>query len=204
MKNLKVLCFALFVALIVGLSSCGSSKSSSVGLGVEKVKSPAQIYAEADNKARAWGLGTDYNETVAANIAEMNASAKMAKSIERAIKTATQGGTKRYDKVAANQVDTQGVKDAIAIIEDHALVIASQVVKNVTTAKYNAYLQKNGETTVYVCLEFIGGANALAKSTAEAAYDVVKNQISIDEKNRMESEIKQMETVMYESFNVID
>ena len=96
------------------------------------------------------------------------------------------------------------VKDAIAEIDDHAIVIASQVVKNVTTAKYNAYLQKNGETTVYVCLEFIGGANALAESIADAAYDVVKDQIPSNEKEYIKNEMKQMKTNVYESLNVID
>lgn len=205
MKKLKVLSFTLLMGLFVGFASCSSSKETYAGLGLEKEKSPAQIYWEANTKIRAYGHGTRLNESVAANIAESDARARMARSIEVAVKNAIEKYYKDHEKSIVNGTEAKSAYDAISTNEEHTQQLASQILKNVNIVKYNAYLQKNGETTVHLCLEYAGGENALVEAITEAVFDdeKIKNQLSDDEKAKMDQSRKEFKKHVYDSLDSI-
>lgn len=212
MKKLTVLSLALIVALFSGMTSCSSSKDvSNGGLGVEKAKSPAQIYWEANPKIRAYGQGTRLNESVAASIAENDARVRMTRSIEVAINNVLKRYNKDYEKAVVNDTTSKSAYDASGKNEEYTEQIASQILKNVSIVKYNAYLQKNGETTVHLCLEYMGDANALAETITDALFESgkIKYQISDDEKSKTDKDVEAIRNEMHndlkkEAYNSLD
>lgn len=205
MRNLKVLSFALLMGLFIGLSSCGSSKEASVGLGLAKEKSPAQIYWEANTKTRAYANGTRLNESVAANIAESDARAKMARSIEVSIRNFMGRFYQDYGKSIVNATESKSVYDVESKNEELTEQVASMVLRNISIAKYDAYLQKNGETTVHLCLEYSGGEDALADAIVKAVLndERIKNQLSDDEKAKINQNYAELKKRAFDSLSPV-
>lgn len=186
-KTLRLIASAIVVLCV--MASCGSSK---VGLGKELQKSPAQVYAEKNTKTRAWGKGVDVNESIARNMADLEARGKITKAIESTVNVLLENYNDRYDKTIANSVNSGEATDGKGTYKEDVRLAARQIVKGFREVESNAYLQDNGEVAVYVCLEYDGGESAFFEQIAEKTFDkVIKGQIPEEDEEKIDEARKE-------------
>lgn len=151
-KNLLFSALIVMVVSSLTLTSCGSS----VGLGKQKAKSPAQKYAESvsTNTLCGWGQYNGFSDQNLEAFAATNARASLAKEIE----TFIQAGIRIYDsKYSVRSVDVGEKADGIKAGDegDHGIVeeAASAIISGSRVVMSDRYVQKDGTETCYTAVE---------------------------------------------------
>lgn len=183
MKKLFVLAVPTVAVL---LASCGSSKNTATndllyqmlltqqktstttqqkksGLGIEKEKSPAQIYAEDPNRTtlRAYGsanaLPNMYAKEMAADVARGALAAQLATLVERGSAIAAgqhqQGASSSETRQGVKEGQGKGVKEGQGKNDFAVRTFAQELIRYAREVKENTYVQEDGSETSYVCVE---------------------------------------------------
>lgn len=188
---MKKTVFLLLLVLTIGLTSCVSQKptastapKSAVAstLGQALPDEPCIILSEEAPAIRKYGNGVHYKEATARNIAEAQARASFARSIAAAIVTATEEIGVSLSKYAGDDTTGKSVSDESSEANDMVSSIASEIVNNTHPIKTTRYLKPNNQYNVYVCLEYMGSENQMAKDIETA----VKDKISPDDRTKLE------------------
>ena len=199
MKKLLTFCAFLSAALLV--ASCGASKKNATvnTLGVEEMKSPAQVYAEEapDNVQRAWASYNDFDPTVANRGAAALARAELASQIGIIVQNAIDIYRGKFTQNVSDGSKAKQVTDGGGEAGDEVKAASEELVQGSKIVKSNTYLQKDGTRTAYVCVEV----------NIDMIMENVKNNqklmhlISEQEKEMIEQEKQEFEEDMREAFS---
>ena len=150
-KYLKLAVMAMLASVL--FTACGSSNKAktpaqkvAADRGVKLDKEECEELAMKSSKTwRATGNGTSPKETFARDIAELNAKARLARSLEEQINTLIRTFNQQHE--AGNTQDFAGKSTGIE------QGYADQLLTNVKIICSNSYVKQDGTYNVYVCVE---------------------------------------------------
>lgn len=156
MKKISIIA-ALAAATLMLVSSCGAQKAATGGMGQEKAKSEAQLYAEDPNATtiRAWaqynGFPEDNLEQRAANLARQELSNTIAALVTASIEN--YGENYRINEMG-NSDEGAGKKLTLSSgSKDKISTVTQELIRGSRIARSNRYVQPDGTETAYVCVE---------------------------------------------------
>jgi uncharacterized protein YceK len=167
----------VLVAIVAGalFSACGSSKTAktpeqkaAANRGVKLEKEECEELAMRESKNwRASGNGVSAKESFARNLAELDATARLARQLEEQIHSLVRAFNQQ--RAAASAQDLVGKDTGIA--EGYT----DQLLSNVKTICSNTYAKEDGSYNVYVCVEM--GEETLSRIHKKLTDD---QKLSID------------------------
>lgn len=188
MKLSKILVMSVMLTGLL-VTSCGSSKNtagtqqSNVMPKMEESLNRAQKAALANPDLRCYGSGSDFDPAMARLYAESDADNAYQRTIENAVKNASEKYTGGYQQ--------NGVKDYAGKNQGMIISATAGIVRNLVTIEMVSYLKANGETEIWVCREYRGDrktlANDIAKSIDQNVPDDVRMKINYDYKKFSEA-----------------
>lgn len=197
MKKNHLIVVALSVAVLILMTSCGTSQKTVSGevnpYGKSVASEPCIELYEQNPSVRAYGQGQHFKEMTARNIAELQANAMFARKIEQAVISATEDLGISLSQYAADDKSGRSVTDQSAESKDLAASISQQVVRDAHVIKTSRYIGKNNQFTVFVCMEYGTDKDALVKDIE----DKVKEKISADDRATLEKRHNEFRDKVY-------
>lgn len=192
----KLIMIPLMAITAMTVISCGSSKavvsapvvnpvaqqpqlqrqaSNSDPYGDEIQLTPCEEYAMAAPGKRAAGKGVSFNESVARQMAELDARAQFSNAITTAIRSASKMAN--FDITQYMGTDDKGATatDAGQRQNVQNSSFSANLIKNATIVKVNKYMAKNRQYTIFVCLEYNGSVAEMARQAASKVRQVVSD-----------------------------
>lgn len=195
-KNFLVMAFGMVAMLM--LTPCMSHANNSVSYsyqdeddrGKEVKKTEAEKYAEKKPVKRQAGKGVSFKETSARQLARLDARASFAETLSAAITSAAKNVYGELSSFAGDDESGQGVTEGGEKQGTLSKSIANEVIKNTVEVKKNTfYNKKTRRYTVYVCLEYNGEAQDMAKE----AVKQVRQRIPVKDRKRIEENLEKFE-----------
>lgn len=193
--------FLAIVAVFITFMSCGSSKVPQASkaeqanpYGAEVFKTKSELLAEAGKGVRAYGKGVSFSESAARELAELDARAQFSRSIETAIETATKRVGFDITKYAGGNNEGMSATDGGEQQNYLAKAISSNIITNTSVINTDKFYGKDRKYTVFVCLEYNGTIEDMAKKSAEIVKQLVSDEdrAKIDQENdRFQKEFKE-------------
>lgn len=183
MKLVNLLNLTL-IAIVLFLSSCGSSKSSQ-GInpyGEAVFVDICQTMAEEKPQTRAYGEAEHFNMSTAKNLAAMEARAEFSDRVAVAIRKALEKSTAMDKQNFADDEKGAGVADGLGVSNEQIEALSKNVISNTMIIKTSSYYNKNKMYHVFVCVEYADGLDGMAKDIANG----IKQQIPDDKKVELE------------------
>lgn len=187
-KSILMCCMA--VLLCCGFFACKSSKGvldSNLMGAVELKKTKSQEMAEAKPATRAWGEAVNFKHSFAKMYAEGQARAAFRRQLETIISSAS-----RESNDGAQTYHSDG-ENGTALGTDQGLLndafvtqIADGIANGVVVTNTDTFQQRDGQYHCYVCVEYKGDIAELAKTMANQVRKRVPQQVSDEERAKME------------------
>ena len=206
MKKTMFIIAAMF-AVVIGFTACSSSKAVS-GTGkalnreeveVKMTKSEELTFAKPE--IRAFGDGTNFNMSFAMTFAEGQARAAFQRKIEALVQTASEEALTAYQQASTNGVESSIVSDQDIKSGAFAKQIAEGVLKNTAVIHADKFKTVDGQYHVYVCIEYRGAVNDMVENMVAQAQKRVPQQVSDEDRIKIQFEIEQFKKKLEEDFN---
>lgn len=182
MKRVRLFMIVAMAALI--LVSCGSSKEAVqlTTIPCQECKATAETFRYLGQEVSDSDYQSQYARSMAANVARTELAAMVSATIERV--------TDNY----AGQIVNNENSDFSRNVKDLARTVVNQLVKGTpVTCEAKEAGSKKGSTIYYACVELTG----------KSVLDELANQISNDEKLRVEFEYEKFKKVFEEEMSKI-
>lgn len=187
---MKKITFFVFVLVAMLLVSCGSSKSgTSNPYGKEMVLTESEAYALQKPGKRAAGKGESYDESAARQLAELDARATFSNALASAIVSAAKKSNVDITQYAGSTTDGMTATDGGGQANTMAKSISTNIIKNTNIVKVNKFFGNNRVYTIFVCLEYIGEIEDMAKEAAQQ----VKQRVSDEDRAKIQYELEKFE-----------
>lgn len=198
MKATRIISAALLV-LAIGAVSCSTSKKATKEYGKEIEMTESQKMAYESPSTRAWGdaVGSGLSQTTA--YAEGQARAKMARALSSAITSATKESNLSWEQSVSDGRRSAGVKDEGGKSVSTTMQIAQQSIAGAAVIHTDQYLQSDGQYHVFVCLEYQGDSASKASDITNS----IKQQVSDEDRAKMEAEFEKFEKAVKEELEGI-
>lgn len=173
------------------MTACGTTKKAvtttpgedAEGFSAMSNEPCVELY-EQSPRTRAYGQGQHYKEMTARNIAELQARAAYARTIESAVRSATDDIGLDLSQYAGDQNIGNSVTDQAGAAHSLVEEIAQQVVRNTHVIKTTRYYNKqNGQYKIYVCIEYNGDEDALVDMVGQK----IENRISDADRTKIKN-----------------
>lgn len=202
---MKYFSFSLVAAVCAILTFASCSSSSNVAgpseFGERVDATECQKMAEEKPAIRNFGMGQSAKMYSARQLAEMDARASMSSRLDGAIRAAAKRAgfdISQYagdDKKGGNAYDNGGTQNTFME------AVTSNILANTVTLKTETFLAKNKQYTVFVCIEYSGSAEDMAK----AVFQAVKQNVSDTDRAKIDNEndkfIKEIEEFLNKQQN---
>ena len=175
----KILFFAASALFTLMIISCGSSKSTASQensvYGTKLEQNECYKLAEAMPQKRVVGTGQSFSESTARQQAELDARAQLSRKIDAAILSASRNFNLDYAKSIGNSgeakhdLNTEGKR---AVLQQE---ISQNIISRTSVIKTERYATKSRMFTVFVCVEYDGTSEELAKKSVEIVKHVVSD-----------------------------
>lgn len=158
--------------------------------GKEIKLTAAEEYALKEPGKRAAGKGVSARESMAQQLAEMNARRQFSDALSAAILSACKEFGLQFTQYAGDDEEGMNIADEGSKATTLVKSISENVIKNTTVVKKNKFFKKkNRRYTIYVCLEYNGSVAEMA----EEATKSLKQKVSGDDRAKLEREMKDFE-----------
>ena len=170
--------------MVLTLSSCGSSKSSTTSDYGQEVKNvESQEYALQAPGKRAWGTGRSNREDIATTLAETNARQRFSDALEAAIISASKVRGVSIEQYAGGYNDGMSNTDSGVQTNTLAKSVSANIIRNAYQVKLNRFNNaQNHQWTVFVCLELAGTPDDIAKE----AVAQIKQRVSDEDRKKID------------------
>lgn len=203
MKRILVICFwATLMSL--ALNSCSSKKSVAETLRdqpTEVSKSKSQKLAEDKPAIREWGEATNFNQSFAKTYAEGQARAAFRRKLETVISAASREGNDGATAYHSDGQEASIATDQGLLNDAFVTQIAEGVTKNLMVINTDTYQQSDGQYLCYVCVEYNGNIASMADAIASDAKKRVGQQVSDEERAKMEVRQEEFRKAVEEKLN---
>lgn len=207
MKKNKFFIVATIVAATIGFTACSSSKAvseTSKALNQEEVKvemTKSEELAFDKPAIRDFGEGTNFNLSFAKTFAEGQARAAFQRKVEALVQTASEEAFTGYQQASTNGAESSIVSDQDIKSGAFAKQVAEGILKNTATIHADKFKKADGQYHVYVCIEYQGEVGEMVEKMVEAAKKRVPQQVSDDERVKIQFEIEQFKKKLENDFN---
>lgn len=193
----KTLLFTVALTMILTLASCGSSKVSDSPYGKQMSLTESESYALQKPGKRASGRGVSYDESTARQLAELDARASFSRALEDAILTAAK--RRNVDLTQYSGDSAEGRVNTDAGGDSHTLQssISSNIIRNTNVVKVDKFFGQNRQYTVFVCLEYIGEVEDMAKEASKQ----IQQRISDEDRAKIQAELDKFEQEIKQSLS---
>ena len=193
----KTLLFTAALTMILTLASCGSSKVSDSPYGKQMSLTESESYALQKPGKRASGRGVSYDESTARQLAELDARASFSRALEDAILTAAKRRNVDLTQYSGDSVEGRNNTDAGG--DSHTLQssISSNIIRNTNVVKVDKFFGQNRQYTVFVCLEYIGEVEDMAKEASKQ----IQQRISDEDRAKIQAELDKFEQEIKQSLS---
>ena len=158
--------------------------------GKEIKLTAAEEYALKEPGKRAAGKGVSARESMAQQLAEMNARRQFSDALSAAILSACKEFGLQFTQYAGDDEEGMNIADEGSKATTLVKSISENVIKNTTVVKKNKFFKKkNRRYTIYVCLEYNGSVAEMA----EEATKSLKQKVSGNDRAKLEREMKDFE-----------
>lgn len=158
--------------------------------GKEIKMTAAEEYALKEPGKRAAGKGVSARESMAQQLAEMNARRQFSDALSAAILSACKEFGLQFTQYAGDDEEGMNIADEGSKATTLVKSISENVIKNTTVVKKNKFFKKkNRRYTIYVCLEYNGSVAEMA----EEATKSLKQKVSGNDRAKLEREMKDFE-----------
>lgn len=158
--------------------------------GKEIKLTAAEEYALKEPGKRAAGKGVSARESMAQQLAEMNARRQFSDALSAAILSACKEFGLQFTQYAGDDEEGMNIADEGSKATTLVKSISENVIKNTTVVKKNKFFKKkNRRYTIYVCLEYNGSVAEMAEEAAKS----LKQKVSGDDRAKLEREMKDFE-----------
>lgn len=204
-KNMFVA--ATIVAAAIGFTACSSSKAvseTSKALNREEVEvkmTKSEELAFDKPAIRDFGDGTNFNLSFAKTFAEGQARAAFQRKVEALVQTASEEALTAYQQASTNGAESSIVSDQDIKSGAFAKQLAEGVLKNTAVIHADKFKKADGQYHVYVCIEYRGDVNDMVENMVAAAQKRIPQQVSDEDRVKIQFEIEQFKKKLEEDFN---
>jgi hypothetical protein len=198
---------ATIVAAAIGFTACSSSKAVSEtgkALNREEVEvkmTKSEELAFEKPAIRSFGDGTNFNLSFAMTFAENQARAAFQRKVEALVQTASEEALTGYQQASTNGVESSIVSDQDIKSGAFAKQLAEGVLKNTAVIHADKFKKTDGQYHVYVCIEYRGEVNDMVENMVAAAKKRIPQQVSDEDRIKIQFEIEQFKKKLEEDFN---
>lgn len=198
---------ATIVAVAIGFTACSSSRAvneTSKALNQEEVEvkmTKSEELAFDKPSIRDFGDGTNFNLSFAKNFAEGQARAAFQRKVEALVQTASEEALTAYQQASTNGVESSIVSDQDIKSGAFAKLLAEGVLKNTAVIHADKFKKADGQYHVYVCIEYRGEVNDMVENMVAAAKKRIPQQVSDEDRIKIQFEIEQFKKKLEEDFN---
>lgn len=198
---------ATIVAAAIGFTACSSSKAvSETGKALNReeveVKMTKSEELAFDKPAiRDFGDGTNFNLSFAKTFAEGQARAAFQRKVEALVQTASEEALTAYQQASTNGAESSIVSDQDIKSGAFAKQLAEGVLKNTAVIHADKFKKADGQYHVYVCIEYRGDVNDMVENMVAAAQKRIPQQVSDEDRVKIQFEIEQFKKKLEEDFN---
>lgn len=188
----RIIILTLTAIMMVGaVSSCSSKKNvtTSQSLNEEEIevrKSKSQTLAEEKPILRDFGEGTNFNQSFAKQFAETQARASFSRKMQSLIRGAAQEAVTGVTSAHSDGVNASIGTDAGFTSDAFVQQISENVLSSVVVINTDTFKKKDGQYHVYVCVEYMGDVAKLASQMTNQAKKQVEQQVSDEEKQKIQ------------------
>lgn len=200
--------FAVITMAAVLFSACGSTQKVANQSGTSTTANPYGVVQESnvcidlqeqDPVRRQYGMGQHFKESTAGNLAEAQARGAFARKVRSAVLSATDEINLAMEVHSHNQANGGAVSDQTSTTNDWTNSVAVAVVNNLITIKTLRYYDAEKQIwTIFKCLEYNGTVEEMASKIVES----IKEQISPDDKARIEAQNDKFRQSVIKSLSV--
>ena len=186
-KMNKTLCMIAIATLALSMGSCGGSKNAASMKNESLVEMTiSQQMAEDRPATRAWGEGTNFNQSFAKTYAETRARAAFARMLSSKVTTASRQANDAAQQYSSDGKKGQQANDQGTTSDAFAQQIADSTLPGLVVIKTDTYRLKDGQYHVYVCIEWQGSVKEMAAELADNYSARVKQLIPDEDRAKME------------------
>lgn len=196
---MKTKFFKFFLCLFIFMIGATQTISAQDDVYGEEVKlTEAENYALEKPETRAAGKGVSSRESVAVQMARLQARAAFAEAISSAIKSAAKTLSYDISQYAGDDEEGHEVNDAAEKTNTLIKSVAEQVIEGSPVVKTNKFFNKKTRRyTVFVCLEYNGEVSKLAKEVTKQ----LSQKISDEQRLKMDFEFEKFEKEIEKNLN---
>lgn len=181
------------------LTSCGSSKevatasqkmNPATAYGQETALTSSEEYALLSPGKRASGRGSSWDESTAQQLAEMEARRAFSEGIDAAILSACKRSGIDIQQYSGDNNTGSSVNDGGIKTNTLTKSISQNIVSNTSVVKKNRFYNNNNRIyTIFVCLEYNGEVQQIAK---EATKQIMQ-RVADEDRLKIENELNEFE-----------
>ena len=194
----SVLVSVSFILCLVGTMPANSSSMTIFSTsttddddrGEEVKKTKSELYAEKMPEKRSAGKGVAPKETMARQLARLDARANFAEAISSSVISASKETDCDLTQYAGDDEEGMSVDDAGGRAKTFKQSITEEVIRNTVEVMKNTFFNKRTHKyTVYVCLEYNGEVSNLIDQVVKK----VRQKVSDKDRRRIEANLDQFE-----------
>lgn len=204
-KNMFIV--ATIIVAAMGFTACSSSKAvnkTTKALHQKEVEvqmTKSEELAFEKPATRDFGDGTNFNLSFAKTFAEGQARAAFQRKVEALVQTASEEALTAYQQANTNGVESSIVSDQDIKSGAFAKQLAEGVLKNTAVIHTDKFKKADGQYHVYVCIEYRGDVNDMVENMVAAAQKRIPQQVSDEDRIKIQFEIEQFKKKLEEDFN---
>ena len=165
------------VALATGMT-CEAKKSPKIKNEKVQAETLCQQLQEEKPAVRTFAEATNSNQSFAKTYAEGMARAEFARRLSTQVNTATKAANNSANAFASNGEKGGQVTDQTLNSEAFAQQLAEESVNGLAVIKTETYRLKDKQYHVFVCMEYMGGEDALAQDLTDAYMARVNQSVN--------------------------
>lgn len=198
---------ATIIVAAMGFTACSSSKAvnkTTKALHQKEVEvqmTKSEELAFEKPATRDFGDGTNFNLSFAKTFAEGQARAAFQRKVEALVQTASEEALTAYQQANTNGVESSIVSDQDIKSGAFAKQLAEGVLKNTAVIHTDKFKKADGQYHVYVCIEYRGDVNDMVENMVAAAQKRIPQQVSDEDRIKIQFEIEQFKKKLEEDFN---
>jgi hypothetical protein len=158
--------------------------------GDEVKKTDAENYAEKMPEKRSAGKGVAPKESMARQLARLDARANFAEAISAAVSSAAKDTDFDLSQYAGDEEEGMNAEDAASRAKTWRQSITQEVINNTVEVKKNVFYNKRTHKyTVYVCLEY----NGKVAEMVDKVVKKVRTKVSDKDRKRIDANLDAFE-----------
>lgn len=189
MKKFILMCCAAAI-MCGGFTACKSKKGvmdANLATAVELKKTRSQELAEDKPATRAWGEAVNFKHSFAKTYAEGQARAAFRRQLETIISAASREANDGAQVYHSDGENGSALGTDQGLLNDAFVTqMADGIVNGAMVINTDSFQQTDGQYRCYVCVEYKGDVADLAKTMSKQVRKRVEQQVSDEERAKME------------------